>query len=219
MSYLGGNSTGYEEGVLSTGMAFSHTPTVATEWQRLKNPILSPKDKDTASWEQDKIYKSIIIQDNKKQTGSKFVMYYNAKGKAESIGMAVSDDMTTWRRLNKQPVLDHHQGITGDAYIQKIGKVWVMFYFGFNWNQETSNKAWDSFACSYDLINWTDWQGEPLISPSEDFDTPYAHKPWVIKYKGVVYHFYCAVDKNGKRGIAVATSKDLGKSKLEFPTE
>ncbi|MBP3317630.1 MAG: glycosylase [Alistipes sp.] len=217
MSYLGGNSTGYEEGVLLTGLAYSNNPTTATEWKRRKEPILSPKDKDAGSWESDKIYKSIIIEDTKKLTGSRFVMYYNAKGKAESIGMAVSDDMTNWKRLKNTPVLDHHRGITGDAYLQRMGKLWVMFYFGFSWNDQTANKAWDTFACSYDLVNWTDWQGEPLIEPSENFDTPYAHKPWVIKYKGVVYHFYCAVDNQGRRGIAVATSKDMGKSELEFP--
>ncbi|WP_255456754.1 hypothetical protein [Pedobacter sp. HDW13] len=38
----------------------------------------------------------------------------------------------------------------------------------------------------------------------------------MIKYKGVVYHFYCAVNKQDQRGIAVATSKDLGKSKVNF---
>jgi hypothetical protein len=55
-----------------------------------------------------------------------------------------------------------------------------------------------------------------LIEPTEPFDAQYAHKPCVVKYKGVVYHFYCAVDKAGRRGIAVATSKDMGKSSLEF---
>jgi len=37
-----------------------------------------------------------------------------------------------------------------------------------------------------------------------------------VKYKGVVYHFYNAVNKKQQRGIAVATSKDLGKSVLKF---
>jgi hypothetical protein len=32
----------------------------------------------------------------------------------------------------------------------------------------------------------------------------------------VVYHFYCAVNKPFQRGIALATSKDLGKSTLHF---
>jgi hypothetical protein len=33
----------------------------------------------------------------------------------------------------------------------------------------------------------------------------------------VVYHFYCAVNQEGERSIALATSKDLGKSTLKFP--
>jgi hypothetical protein len=88
-----------------------------------------------------------------------------------------------------------------------------MFYFGAFWKP----KAFDRFACSYDLVNWTDWTGEDLISPSEPYDSQYAHKPFVIKDKGVVYHFYCAVDGQNRRGIAVATSKDIGKSTLRFP--
>ena len=43
---------------------------------------------------------------------------------------------------------------------------------------------------------------------SESYDKTHAHKPWVIKHNGVVYHFYCAVGDRG-RGIALATSKPL----------
>ncbi|KAA6329633.1 hypothetical protein EZS27_021586, partial [termite gut metagenome] len=67
----------------------------------------------------------------------------------------------------------------------------------------------------YDLVNWTDWDGDDLIAPSEPYDEVYAHKPYVIKHDGVVYHFYCAVDKNNRRCIAVATSKDLSSLKLK----
>ena len=82
-----------------------------------------------------------------------------------------------------------------------------MFYFGAGWQP----KAFDTFACSYDLAHWTKWSGPHLIEPSEPFDHTYAHKPWVLKYKGVVYHFYCAVGDQG-RVIALATSVDLKKS-------
>lgn len=37
------------------------------------------------------------------------------------------------------------------------------------------------------------------------------------KHDGVVYHFYCAVNKAGQRGIAVATSVPMGRSKVAFP--
>jgi hypothetical protein len=66
-------------------------------------------------------------------------------------------------------------------------------------------------------LNWTDWNGPHLIQPSESYDAQYAHKSCVVKWNGVVYHFYCAVNKKNQRSIAVATSKDLGKSKISFP--
>ena len=87
------------------------------------------------------------------------------------------------------------------AQVVKIGDVWVMFYFGAGW----CDGAVDRFACSYDLIHWTKWDGPDLIAPSESWDNAYAHKPWVIKVDGVVYHFYCAVGDQG-RVIALATS-------------
>lgn len=211
MSYLGGGKTGYEAGVLAPGMAFTaEDPATAHEWDRLPAPILSPKDEDAGWWDNRVIYKSTVIRDPKRLTGHPFVMFYNAKGNAERIGMAVSDDMVRWRRLGKDPVLSHgDHGITGDAYPQRMGKLWVMFYFGFSWNEETAGKAWDSFACSYDLVHWTDWTGAPLIEPSEPFDSRYAHKPCMVKWKGVVYHFYCAVDDQDNRGIALATSRKM----------
>lgn len=217
LTYLGGNSTGYEAGMLSTGLANSDTAVEPVEWQRFEEPVLSPDDEDARWWDSNVIYKSTVMRDEKRLTGHDFVMYYNAKGTAESIGMAVSDNMVDWERFGDDPVLDHKRGITGDAYLQRMGDLWVMFYFGFSWNEETAGRAWDTFACSYDLVNWTDWQGSPLIEPTEDFDARFAHKPCVVKYKGVVYHFYCAVDKAGHRGIAVSTSKDMGKSSMTFP--
>jgi predicted GH43/DUF377 family glycosyl hydrolase len=223
MSYFGGNSKGYEAGLLSIGMAYTEKdPTTVHEWKYLDKPILMSTDKDVRWWENCTMYKNSVIWDKSKLTGHPFVMYYNAKGDslkpkrgAERIGMAVSDDMLHWQRYRKDPVLNHHIGITGDAYIQKIDNVWVMFYFGAFWPKGRKD-AFNRFACSYDLVHWTDWDGADLIVPSESYDQVFAHKSFVIKYKGVVYHFYCAVDKADNRGIAVATSKDLGKSNINF---
>lgn len=220
MSYFGSNVTGYEAGDLSVGIAYTDgDPTKAHEWQRLKTPVLTPKDADASWWDNDKIYKNSIIRDTEKLTGHSFLMYYNAKGDAERIGMAVSDDMVHWKRYGKDPLLDHGKGITGDAYLQKIGDVWVMFYFGAFWNKDPEIRAWNTFACSYDLLHWTDWTGKPLVQSSEEYDSRYAHKSCVIKYNGIVYHFYCAVDNNRNRGIALATSKDLGKSSINYPVK
>ena len=223
MSYLGGHASGYESGMLSVGISFtSHGIDSPRLWTRLPNPVLKPADPDARWWENNTIYKSSVLWDRTRSTGHSFVMYYNAKGDSsqpgganvERIGMAVSDDMEHWTRYRRDPVLDHHEGITGDAVIQKIAKTWVMFYFGAFWNNKAG--AFNNFACSYDLVHWTDWKGKPLISPSEPYDETYAHKSFVVKYDRVVYHFYCAVNRAGQRGIALATSRDLGKSLLTF---
>ncbi len=220
MSYLGGATSGYEAGTLGIGMAYSKIVNKPVEWKRLEEPVISAHDEDVRWYDNITIYKSSVIWDKAKTTGHPFVMYYNSKGSdkangkgiAERISMAVSDDMVIWRRFGEEPVIDHETGISGDAFITKIDDVWVMFYFGAFWRPD----AFDRFACSYDLVNWTDWQGGDLVRPSEPYDNQYAHKPFVIKYNGVVYHYYCAVDKDENRGIAVATSVDFGKSKLHF---
>jgi hypothetical protein len=226
MSYIGGKDRGYESGSLAIGIAYTQKdPTKPHEWQRTSQPVLTHADKDVRWWENKKLFKSTVIWDKKKTTGYPFVMYYNANGDTsnntpkwrwfERIGMAVSNDMVHWKRFGIDPVVHHKIGITGDGVIQRIGNVWVMFYFGAFW--EGRNDAFNRFACSYDLVHWTDWNGDDLIKSSEPYDEKFAHKPFVLKYKGVVYHFYCAVDNKEQRGIAVATSVDKGRSKLKFP--
>ncbi|HVS94524.1 MAG TPA: hypothetical protein VHE59_20940 [Mucilaginibacter sp.] len=223
MSYFGGHDRGYEKGRLSIGIAYTdQEPSVPHEWKRLDHPVLSSADPDVSWWDNHTQYKETVIWDKAKLTGHPFVMYYNANGDsvdkkrgAERIGMAVSDDMVHWKRFGKDPVLNHGPGITGDPDIQKIGKVYVMFYFGAFWKAGPGG-VFNRFACSYDRVHWTDWTGEKLIQSSEPYDNEFAHKSCVIKYKGVVYHFYCAVDKAQQRGIAVATSKDMGKSEVNF---
>jgi predicted GH43/DUF377 family glycosyl hydrolase len=228
MSYFGGNTKGYEAGLLSLGIAHSKDdPTKPHEFGRLPKPVLTSNDSDSRWWENKKIFKSTVIWDKQKTTGYPFVMYYNANGDSaanniktrwfERIGMAVSNDMVNWTRFKDEPVMHHPVGITGDAVIQKIKDVWVMFYFGAFWAPRKD--AFNRFACSYDLVNWTDWKGDDLIKSTEEYDSKFAHKSFVVKHKGVVYHFYNAVNKKDQRGIAVATSKDLGKSKLTFNTK
>jgi len=226
LSYFGGNTQGYEKGLLSLSVASTaQNPSVVHQWETLGTPVLMSTDKDARWYDNSTMYKSDVIRDDKKLTGFPFVMYYNARGDsinpargAERISMAVSNDMVHWQRFGNQPVVNHHKGISGDAVIQKIGKVYVMFFFRANW-PKGQTIVYNSFCCSYDLVHWTEWQGPRLIEPSEDYDALFAHKAYVIKHKGVAYHFYNAVDKLGNRGIAVATSKDLGKSTMQFKSK
>ena len=211
MSYIGGAKQGYETDPLSIGIAWTTKPTEPVEWNRItENPVLSPQQSDVRDFEKKTLYKSNIIWDRSESLGYSFVMFYNGKNNNgyERIGMAVSRDMIHWSRYGTEPIVANgekeQRGISGDPQIVKIGDVWVMFYFGAFWKP----KAFDTFACSYDLVHWTKWEGPHLIEPSEPWDDVYAHKPWMICHDGIVYHFYCAVGNQG-RVIALATSKDL----------
>ena len=213
MSYIGGALPGYEPDPLSIGMACSVNLTPAAEWHRpLDRPVLSCDDPDVRSFEQTTLYKSTIIRDKENRVGHPFLMFYNAKQKEysiERIGLAVSDDLLHWQRhgpghLVQQDVTDRWN-ISGDPQLIRFEDLWVMHYF-----VAIDKTAYDTFACSRDLLHWTRWEGEPLIRPSEPYDRTFAHKPFVLKHSGIVYHFYCAVGDHG-RGIAVATSQPISR--------
>lgn len=213
MSYIGGGLQGYETDPLAIGMAWTKTPTKVKAWTTIvENPVLSRDQPDVREFEKMTLYKSQIIRDAASTLGHPFVMYYNGKLKNgfERIGMAVSDDMIHWQRYGREPVVangeEQQRGISGDPQIVRMGDIWVMFYFGAFWQPG----AFDTFACSTDLVHWTKWAGEPLIQSSEPLDRKFAHKPWLVKHDGVVYHFYCAVGDQG-RVIALATSRNFTK--------
>lgn len=212
ISYLGGAKQGYEPDPLSLGLAFTTDPSMAGEWTRLaENPVLAPDQPDARDFEAVTLYRSTVVRDEQQTLGAPYVMAYNGKSapnSLESIGLAVSTDLRHWQRVGRGPVIINSgpasSAISGDPQLTRIGDTWVMFYFGAFWQPG----AFDTFAASYDLVHWTKWDGPHLVAPSESFDRQYAHKPWVLKHEGVVYHFYCAVGDQG-RVIALATSRDL----------
>ena len=228
MSYIGGPGTGYEavRAPLSIGLA-STKGDIATahQWVTQKTPLLSYADKGAQWWEQLTQYKSTIYDDPQKTLGKRFIMFYNAGGinpannlKAERIGIALSNDMKKWTRFDGNPVYFHEAPgiITGDAQIVRMDSLYVMFYFS-AYNPARKYNAYNTFAVSRDLLHWQDWDGPDLIWPSKPYDEMFAHKSYVVKHDGVVYHFYCAVNNAQQRGIAVATSTRLGRSNVRFP--
>lgn len=228
LTYIGGHGTGYEavREPLNIGLAWtSGDITRAHEWQSSDKPLLSIDDKDVQWWEKLVQYKSTIYDDPQKTLGKRFVMFYNAGGinpannlKAERIGIALSNDLKKWKRYDGNPVYYHEAPgiITGDAQIVKMDDLYVMFYFS-AYNPARKYNAYNTFSVSRDLLHWQDWTGADLIVPSKPYDEMFAHKSYVVKHDGVVYHFYCAVNNDQQRGIAVATSVPLGRSNVTFP--
>jgi predicted GH43/DUF377 family glycosyl hydrolase len=169
---------------------------------------LSPHDKDAREGENLTLFKAYMFKDEAKTLGYLYVNVYNAKGfnHKESIFLAVSNDGENWIRYGNKPIIyddsnEQSIQINGDPQILKIGDLYVMVYFIVQ-----GGKAFNTFACSYDLVNWKKWTGAPLIESEYDWENVYAHKQWVIKENGIVYHFYCAVNKKNERFIALAKS-------------
>ena len=207
LSYIGGCLPGYEPDPLRMGMAWGEAMKPGS-FARLPDPILSNEDADVRPFETTTLYKSNVVYDKEETLGYPYVMYYNAKAGRfgiEKIGMAVSRDMVRWERYGENAVvsneIEDRWNIAGDPQVLRYRDLWVMHYF-----VAKDGMAYDTFACSRDMVHWTKWDGEPLVKPTEAYDKTFAHKPYVLKHDGVVYHFYCGVGDMG-RGIAVATSR------------
>ncbi len=235
MTYIGGHGTGYEavREPLNIGLARTRDDIAqAHQWLTSKKPLLSINDEDVQWWEKLTQYKSTIYEVNSVNSllppeiaKHRFLMFYNAGGinpdnglKAERIGIALSNDLKKWKRYDANPVYLHEAPgiITGDAQIVKMDDLYVMFYFS-AYNPERKYNAYNTFSVSRDLVHWQDWTGPDLIVPSKPYDEMFAHKSYVLKHDGIVYHFYCAVNNAQQRGIAVATSVPMGRSEVRFP--
>lgn len=214
ISYLGGAGNGYEPDPLHMGLAWSDNPISPDGFTKIESPILSPHDADAREYEKKTLYKSNMLIDDKKTLGYRYLNYYNGKDVDghERIFLAVSNDGENWERFGKNPLIDRMNDtekflITGDPQVTKIGDIYVMFYFVL----DDKYKTYNTFALSTDLVNWTNWQGEPLIQSEFEWENVYAHKSYVVKHDGLVYHYYCAVNDKDERFIALATSEKIRK--------
>ena len=210
-AYIGGNLTGYETDPLSMGIATTEDFLDFAAYKKHPAPILSGSDADARAGETLTIYKANIFYDSQKTLGYPYVNAYNAKDETqrESIFLAVSSDGVHWKRYGSEaiiPVTECRDSvrINGDPQIIRVDGYYVMLYFIY----DLAVGAYNTFAVSKDLIHWTKWDGEPLIKSEHEWENVFAHKQWVIKENGVVYHYYCAVNDT-ERFIALATSEPL----------
>lgn len=209
---------GYECGAAQIGLAWTEDEDLL-EWNRLANPVFSWKDGD--EWDKGGLYKACLIHHN-----DIYYLFYNAKNSTygpwiEQIGLAMSEDMIHWKRYEANPLLKITESswdsrFCADPFVVRDSDKWLMFYYGFD-----GRYAQDGIAVSNDLLNWEKWP-EPILRHGElgELDEKYAHKPGIIYYNDILYHFYCATRKyrvgdiakslyDEFRCITVATSKPI----------
>ena len=211
LAYIGGSKYGYETDPLSMGIATTEDLLDLNGYFKYAKPIFSGSDVDARKGETLTIYKANMFFDEAKTTGFPYVCAYNGKDETlrESIYLAVSQDGIHWQRYLNEAIISVFDcadtvRINGDPQIIKMGEYYVMLYFIY----DTAVGAYNTFAVSKDLKNWTKWEGKPLVESEYEWENVYAHKQWVIKENGIVYHFYCAVNKKKERFIALAKSEE-----------
>ncbi len=211
-AYIGGDLSGYETDPLMIGYASCADPLDLDGYRKNPQPILRPDDEDARYGETLTLFKPMMFRDEKRTLGYPYVCAYNARNQTrrESIFLAVSEDGESWKRYGRDAVISVFDCpdtvvINGDPQITVIDGHYVMFYF----ICERGVGAYDTFAASDDLLHWTKWDGEPLIKSEYEWEDVYAHKPWVLCENGVVYHYYCAVNRKNERYIALAAGRRL----------
>ena len=80
-----------------------------------------------------------------------------------------------------------------------------MFYYGFD-----GRHAQDGIAFSYDLLHW-DKLPEPILTNGKagELDEYHAHKPSVLFWNGILYHFYCASGRSRAGGPAGSNGREF----------
>jgi predicted GH43/DUF377 family glycosyl hydrolase len=182
-------------------------------WKRAQNkPILSVYQEDCGEWKKDCIYQPWLIEHK-----GKYYNFYNAaNGSIEQLGMATSSDLLEWKRYEHNPVIpvgeegSYNEKFSSDSKVFWDKDHWVSFFFGVG-----KGGAHIMTAFSRDLYNWT-VDPEPIYKAGGNpsgIDHKYAHKISLVwnPANETYYMYYCAVDKNGKRGIGLITSKPLDK--------
>ena len=184
--------TGYEEGGAEIGVATTDDESLL-HWDFYGEPVFTYRD--GCDWDRGGLYKCCVVERE-----GRYYMFYNAKnvdGGAwrEQTGLALSDDLLTWRRYGTDPLLPVTPGawdsvFASDPWVtwDSRARRWGMFYYGYDGKQ-----AMNGLALSDDLLHWKKFPAPTLVTGSrDDLDVTYAHKPGIAWHEGALYQFYCA---------------------------
>lgn len=144
---------------------------------------------------------------------------YEAVGRPR-IGLAWSDDLLTWSKDDRSPILDPSntpgapdEAGTAGPFLWMENDTYYLFYFGTTDSGYEGGRKTMNVATSDDLVHWTRYAGNPIIEPSgTGWRRDAIWHPHIQKVDGTYYLFFNAsgvVDGHPEEYIGYATSSDL----------
>lgn len=203
--YIGLTTSGYEGGTKTLCVATS--PSLAAPVWTRRGTVMVPGG---TGWRSVAIWHPSIIK-----VGALWYCFINASGAPgalERIGYATATNLLgpwTFDDVNS-PLINvvANDFIAGDPAVTPMQGGYRMDFFRAN-----DLGASDFYATTTNSDFPLGWRlgsgGAAILSPSETYDAKYAHKPFIMKYGGRVFHYYTAVSAAGSRRVALAVEPPL----------
>ncbi|MGA2785323.1 MAG: hypothetical protein ABSF09_11560, partial [Candidatus Bathyarchaeia archaeon] len=169
-----------------------------------------------AQWDQYLSRPSVV------HVGSQFMMWYAGDsqsdgGGIENIGLAISQDGTTWTKYVYNPVLTVGSSGTWDS--DSVNDPWViwdgvqyqMWYTGWSLNGQLAQIG---YATSPDGTHWVKFGGNPVLTPSvhrtlDTADDQWVSRPTVITGNSLLVMYYAGrASDRGTSTVLIASSRD-----------
>lgn len=160
------------------------------------------------TWDHDTIAGEQVFWDTRL---AKWVMVYGgldktiASGGIGKIGLAYSDNLTTWTKEAANPVYTAPSGdvMSATANIVQVGPRSYRLY-----SQVYPASNAFALATSTDMLTWTDAGHVFGLGTAGQWDDTFIFDPNPVLISGVTYLWYGGATSDASRGIGLATSPD-----------
>lgn len=211
----------------SSGEAGTPSPSFPGE-HLVKQGIILPVG-TFGDWDGGMVESPVIWYDSLR---SRYGMVYTGYGSTDStkrgykfvtgprVGLAWSDDLLHWRKDSRNPIFSGSgmegttdaAGVSGPFLWAEHGR-YYLFYFGVTGKGYEKGTKTLNVATSTDLISWSRYEGNPIITPSgTGWRRDAIWHPNIVRDGETYYLFFNASGVAGKREeefIGYATSTDL----------